>query len=81
MSYNKKKTIAEIWLESHYPNKTLLTNFSMNLYDFPEFVRIHVMNNWCQNTNSRGGYWEKYCTNDVIKYSSTRTDSIRYNLF
>ena len=40
------------------------------------------MNNWCQNTNSRGGYyWEKYCTNDVIKYSSTRTDSIRYNLF
>ena len=77
MSYNKNKTIADIWLEAHYPNKTLLTNFSMNLYDFPEYVKNHVMNNWYQNVNSKGRYyWEKHYIVNSIKYNP-----IKYNLF
>ena len=77
MSCNKRKTIADTWLELNYPNKTLLTNFSMNLYNFPEYVRKHVMDNWYQNVNSKGRYyWKKNYVDNSIKYNP-----VRYRLF
>ena len=53
---------AQTWLDVNYPNKKLFIEFSMILYDLPDFVKVYIRNNWYKNKglNGRHYYTKEY---------------------
>lgn len=63
------------WLQENYPNVRALDNeWTMERYDYPQYVRDGIMENWTKVNDNNGGTWyepvylkKKYGTVDAAR--------------
>ena len=64
-------SIGKIWIDNHYPNKTLVTEKTFIIYNYPNFVIKYIKDNWYKSINSSGkAYWEKHYTDNTNTFKT-----------
>ena len=68
------------WLQNNWPKlRALDHNWTMERYDFPQYVRNGISANWIKVNNENGGTWEEpeynrsklQSVDDAVDYSDT----------
>ena len=50
------------WLRNNWPNmKTMDMNWTADRYDYPQYVRNYIENNWIKVSDRNGGTYTKPC--------------------
>ena len=72
------------WLQNNWPKlRALDHNWTMERYDFPQYVRNGISANWIKVNNENGGTWEEpeynrsklQSVDNAVDYSDTVDDS------
>jgi len=51
---------AKIWLQENYPKvRALDVNWTMERYDYPDYVRDYICNNWIKHSENNGGTYHE----------------------
>ena len=60
MTDNKSNNISgAVWLQHNYPNcKRLDHDWTMERYDYPQYVRQYIKDNWVKVSDDNGGTYE-----------------------
>ena len=57
---NNHDTEAKIWLQENWPKvRALDENWTMERYDYPEYVREYIRNNWIKHNDDNGGTYHE----------------------
>ncbi len=44
------------WINEHFSNMNICdVDYTMEKYDFPEYVRLYIINNWIKISDNNGG--------------------------
>ena len=55
---NQKKMTWKKWLQENWPNvKALDHDWAMERYDYPQYVRDGIAENWVKVNDENGGTW------------------------
>ena len=73
------------WLQENYPNVRALDNdWTMERYDYPQYVRDGIMDNWTKVNDDNGGTWyepvylkTKYGTVDAARKAISGIDTTK----
>ena len=76
------------WLQNNWPKlRALDHNWTMERYDFPQYVRNGISANWIKVNNENGGTWEEpeynrsklQSVDDAVDYSDTVDTAVDYS--
>ena len=65
MSQNSQESLFNSWFYTRFPRCYLVDkNFTFEKYNFPDYVRTYIINNWKYVSNDGGG---TYCEPSMYK--------------
>ena len=59
-NYNNYDVEAKKWIQDNYPKiRALDVNWTMERYDYPNYVREYIRNNWIKHSEDNGGTYHE----------------------